>query len=131
MFIYKKQLFSLLSPMLEPGEHFQYSVWIQMGQPGFNPRQGQEIFFQTLHPDQLGHTQPPNQWVLRVISLGRGRKHGWGMMVTTHPHLVLNELRSEIKLNMVATIQFNYLFVYLFTCQLNSPNTNYQVGMRK
>jgi hypothetical protein len=34
----------------------------------------------------LGSTQPPVQWVLGVLSAGLRR--GWGVTLTTHPHLV-------------------------------------------
>jgi hypothetical protein len=34
----------------------------------------------------LGPTQPPVQWVPGVLYLGV--KRSWGMMLTTHPHLV-------------------------------------------
>jgi hypothetical protein len=34
----------------------------------------------------LGPTQPPVQWVTRVLS--PGLKRGWGVTLTTQPHLV-------------------------------------------
>jgi hypothetical protein len=41
----------------------------------------------------LGPTQPPVQWVPGVLSLGLER--GQGVMLTTHPHLVLRSRMSR------------------------------------
>jgi hypothetical protein len=66
----------------------QYSVWLWTGRPGFNPRQRQRISPPaSASRPALGPTQPPVQWVLGVFFLGL--KRGWGVMLTTHPHLVL------------------------------------------
>jgi hypothetical protein len=41
------------------------------GQPGFNSRQGKEIFLFSTEPrPALGPTQPPIQWAPRAVSLG-------------------------------------------------------------
>jgi hypothetical protein len=66
----------------------QYSVWLRAVRSGFDPRQGQRIFF--LAPESrpaLRPTQPPIQWVPGVISPG-GKARGRGVTLTTHPHLV-------------------------------------------
>jgi hypothetical protein len=41
----------------------------------------------------LGPNQTPVQWVPGVLSLGV--KHGWGVTLTTHPHLVLRSRMSR------------------------------------
>jgi hypothetical protein len=59
---------------------------------GFDPRLGQKIFL--LAPASrlaLKPTQPPIQWVPGVLSLGV--KHGWGVTLTTHPHLLPSNAR--------------------------------------
>jgi hypothetical protein len=54
---------------------------------GFDPRQGQRIFpIASFIRPALGPTQPPAQWVPRVLS--PGLKSGRGVTLTTHPHLV-------------------------------------------
>jgi hypothetical protein len=54
---------------------------------GFDPRQGQRIFpLASVSRPALGPIQPPVQWVPGVRS--PGVKHGRGVMLTTHPHLV-------------------------------------------
>jgi hypothetical protein len=64
-----------------------YSVWLWTGWPGFNPLQGQRIFPLTSESRlALGPTQPPIQWIPVFLSLGV--KHGQGVTLTTHPHLV-------------------------------------------
>jgi hypothetical protein len=45
-----------------------------------------DFFLASASTPALGPTQPPIQWVLGVVSAGV--KHSWGMMLTTHPHLV-------------------------------------------
>jgi hypothetical protein len=68
----------------ELGYLSRYSVWLQTGRPGFDPRQRQRIFplFSVSRP-ALGPTQPPVQWVPGVLS--PGVKRGWGVTMTTHP----------------------------------------------
>jgi hypothetical protein len=52
-----------------------------------DPWQGQRIFpLASVSRPALGPTQPPVQWVPGVLS--PGVKHGRGVMLTTHPHLV-------------------------------------------
>jgi hypothetical protein len=63
----------------------------------FDPRQGQRIFLLASAPrPALGPTQPPIQWVPGVLSLGV--KHGRGVMLTNHPHLV-----SRLRMSMSYT----------------------------
>jgi hypothetical protein len=58
-----------------------------IGRSRFDPRQGQRIFLlATASRPALGLTQPPIQWVPRVLS--QGVKRGRGVTLTTHPHLV-------------------------------------------
>jgi hypothetical protein len=57
------------------------------GPLGFDPRQGQRIFFSaSASRPARGPTQPPMQWVPWVLSVRA--KRGRGVMLTTHPHLV-------------------------------------------
>jgi hypothetical protein len=66
----------------------QHSVWLQTGRLGFDPRQRQRIFpLASASRPALGPTQSPVQWVPGVFS--PGVKRGRGVMLTTHPHLVL------------------------------------------
>jgi hypothetical protein len=54
---------------------------------GFDPQQGQRIFIlASASRLALGPTQPPIQMVLEVLS--PVINCGWGVMLTTHPHLV-------------------------------------------
>jgi hypothetical protein len=49
----------------EPGQLNRYSDGLRAGRPGFDSRQGQEIFlFSTASRSALRPTQPPMQWVL-------------------------------------------------------------------
>jgi hypothetical protein len=49
----------------------RYSDELRAGRPGFNSRQGQEIFlFSTAPRPALGPTQPPIQWVPGAFSPG-------------------------------------------------------------
>jgi hypothetical protein len=41
----------------------------------------------------LGPTQPPVQWVQGVLS--PGLKCGWGLPLTTHPHIVPRSIKSR------------------------------------
>jgi hypothetical protein len=66
----------------------QYSVWLQIGQPGFEPWQGQWIFLlASTSRLALGPTRPPIQWELGVLS--PGIKCSQGMMLSTYLHIVL------------------------------------------
>jgi hypothetical protein len=57
------------------------------GRSSFDPRQRRKDFPLTpVSGPALGLTQPPVQWVPGVLS--PGLKHGRGMTLTTHPHLV-------------------------------------------
>jgi hypothetical protein len=58
------------------------------GRSWLDTRQRQRIFPLTSESRlALRHTQSPVQWVLVVFSLDVN--HGWGVTLTTHPHLVL------------------------------------------
>jgi hypothetical protein len=60
----------------------RYGVWLRTGRPGFDPRQRQRIYLlATASRPALRPTQPSVQWV-------PGVKRGWGVMLTTHPHVV-------------------------------------------
>jgi hypothetical protein len=70
------------------GQLSQYSVWLRTGRPGFDPRQRQNIFpLTSVSRPALGPTQPPVQWVPGALS--PAVKRGRGVMLTTHPLLVL------------------------------------------
>jgi hypothetical protein len=61
---------------------------------GFNSSQQQRIFpLASTSRLVVGSTWCPVQWVLMVLSLGV--KHGLGMMLITHPNLVLRSKRSS------------------------------------
>jgi hypothetical protein len=48
----------------ELGQLSQYSVWLQTGQPGFDPWQRQRIFsLASVSRPALGPIQPPIQWI--------------------------------------------------------------------
>jgi hypothetical protein len=58
-----------------------------IGRSRFDPQQGKRNFLLApVSRPALGPTQPPIQWVLGVLS--PGVKHGRGVTLTTHPHLV-------------------------------------------
>jgi hypothetical protein len=58
-----------------------------IGWSRFDPRQGHRIFLLApAYRPALRPTQPPIQWVPRVLS--PGVKRGRGVTLTTHPHLV-------------------------------------------
>jgi hypothetical protein len=64
------------------------------GRSAFDPRQGQRFFpIASLSKPALGPTQPPVQWVPGVLS--PGLKRGWGVTLTTHPHLVSRSSMSR------------------------------------
>jgi hypothetical protein len=66
---------------------YMYSVWLQTGRPGFNPRQKQWIFpLASVFRLALGYTQLPVQ--MGTTCLFPGVKRGRGMMLTTDIHLV-------------------------------------------
>jgi hypothetical protein len=68
--------------------------WLQTGCLGFNPQQRQMIFpLASVSRPALRPTQPRIQWVLVVLSLGV--KCDQGVMVTTHPHLLLRSVMSR------------------------------------
>jgi hypothetical protein len=57
------------------------------GRSRFDPQQGQRIFpLASVSRPTLRPTQPPVQWVPRVVS--PGVKRGRGVTLTTHHHLV-------------------------------------------
>jgi hypothetical protein len=59
-----------------------------------DPWQVQRIFpLSSVSRPALGPTQPPAQWVPGVLS--PGVKRGRGVMLTTHPHLVLRSRMSS------------------------------------
>jgi hypothetical protein len=59
------------------------------------PQQGQNVLLLvSVFRPALGPTQPPIQWVLGFFHF-QSVKHGWGVMLTTHPHIVLR-LRTSI-----------------------------------
>jgi hypothetical protein len=74
---------------IDPGSSAS-SVWLQDGRPGDRgsiPGRGERIFpVACVSRLSLGPTQPPIQWVPEVLS--PGLKHGQGVTLTTHPHLV-------------------------------------------
>jgi hypothetical protein len=51
-----------------------------------SPAKEKGFFLQPVSRPALGPTQPPVQWVPGVLS--PGLKHGLGVTLTTHPHLV-------------------------------------------
>jgi hypothetical protein len=60
----------------------------------FDPQQRQEDFpVASVSRPAVGPTRFPVQWVPRVLSLGV--KHGWGVVLTTHPHLVPRSCMSK------------------------------------
>jgi hypothetical protein len=67
-----------------------YSVWLRAGRPGDRgsiPGRGKRFFLlSSVSGPALGPTQPPVQWVPGVLS--PGVKRGWGVTLTTHPHLI-------------------------------------------
>jgi len=79
----------------EPGS--QYSVWLRAGRPGDRCSilgRGKRIFpLASVSRLALGPTQPPVQRILGVLSLGL--KHGLGVMLTAHPHLVPKSRMSK------------------------------------
>jgi hypothetical protein len=57
------------------GQFNRYSDGLRTGQPGFNSRQGQQIFlFSTAPRPNLGPTQFPSQWILRTLASGVKRQ---------------------------------------------------------
>jgi hypothetical protein len=107
----------------------QYSVWVQIGRPGFDTRQRQRTFplvsVSRLH---LRPTKPPIQWV----SGGRfpGVKRDRGVTLTTYPHLGRGQewtgpiLLSPLELSWRLTGQL-YFNSYPDKC-CNSPITTQQ-----
>jgi hypothetical protein len=86
---------------------------------GFDLRQRQKIFLLvSASRPALGPTQPPVQWVPGVLS--RGVKHGRGVMLTTHPHLVprLSMSRSYTSSPPCASMECSgtvfFFFFYLY-----------------
>jgi hypothetical protein len=78
----------------ELGYLSQQSVWLQTGWPGFIPRQRQRIsLLASASRPAVGPTQPPIQWLLGVLSLRV--KRSWGMMLTTHSHLMQRSRTSR------------------------------------
>jgi hypothetical protein len=76
-------------PQLSPN-----SDWLQVGRPGFDPRQRQRIFpLISASRPALGPTQPPVQWVLGALPPGVQRCRG--VMLTTHPLLVPRSGKSR------------------------------------
>jgi hypothetical protein len=72
------------------GHVLLYIVWLRagrLGDRGSIPDRGERIFpLTSVSRPALGPTQPPVQWVPRVLSPGVKRCRG--VTLTTHPHLV-------------------------------------------
>jgi hypothetical protein len=89
-----------------------YILWLQTGWPGFDCQQKQSIFpIASVFRPALRPTQPPIQWVPGGPLPGVKRIRG--VMLTTHPHLVLRS-RMHMKLyitkchwccNVASTVQ--------------------------
>jgi hypothetical protein len=66
------------------------NIWLRAGLQGDRgsiPGRDERIFpLASVSRPALGPTQPPVQWVPGVLS--PGLKHGQGVTLTTHPHLV-------------------------------------------
>jgi hypothetical protein len=63
------------------------SLGVKTGDRGSIPGRGERIFpLTSVSRPSLLSTQPPVQWILRVLS--QGLKPGRGVRLTTHPHLV-------------------------------------------
>jgi hypothetical protein len=90
----------------------QYSVWLQTGQPGFDPRQRQTVFpLASVSRPALGPTQAPVQ---RVPGVMRGR----GVTLTTHPLLEPRSRtsRSYNPLLVARMTVAGQIYYYYFIC---------------
>jgi hypothetical protein len=66
----------------------------RVGDSGSIPGRGKGFFSSFCVQTSSGQTQPPIQWVPRVLSLGV--KHAWDVTLTTHPHLVPRSRMKEL-----------------------------------
>jgi hypothetical protein len=82
--------------MVQKGTALVQSVWrlATDWRTGFSPRQRQRIFpLASVSRPALRPTQPPIQWVTRVLSSGVKRDRE--VTLTTHPQLVLRRRMSK------------------------------------
>jgi hypothetical protein len=81
----------------EPGSSGSIVSWLRTGPQGGRgsiPGSGKGFFpVASVSRPALGPTQPPVQWVQRVLS--PGVKRGRGVTLTTHPHLELKSIMSR------------------------------------
>jgi hypothetical protein len=104
----------------------KHSVWLRAGRPGDRasiPDRGERIFpLASVSRPALGPTQPSIQWVPVVLS--SGLKHGWGVTLTTHHHLVPRSRMSRScnsssprRLRGVWWNNFSFLvYLYRYSC---------------
>jgi hypothetical protein len=91
---------------------------------GSIPGKGKILFSSPQHPDWLGPTQPPIQWVPGALPLGVKRP---GREVTTHLHLVLRSRMVELYLH--SPIRIHGVVLNSLSTETTLPFTSWTIHL--